>query len=204
MKKITFEAKDQAEALKHAAAELRVNPNYITLSQEDKKSMLGLKKSAVFTATVNVNPLDLGYEFLQNTLKELEIEAKVEAEQDIEIGTYKFRIDSEHNPLLIGRGGKTLLGFQTYLRNLLITYTDEPVKVVLDIGDYKENRNRQLEILATKTAKEVARTKVAATLKDLNSFERRIVHAKLAEWRDITTTSEGVEPNRTLVIKPKG
>ncbi len=204
MKKTTFEAKDSTEALKMAAAELRVNPQYISLSQEDKKSMLGLKKSAVFTATVNVNLLDLGYKFLQETLNDLEIESKVQAEQDTETGTYKFKIDSPHNPLLIGRGGKTLQGFQTYLRNLLSAYSDEHVKVVLDIGDYKENRNRQLEILATKTAKEVARTKIAATLKDLNSYERRIVHAKLSEWRDITTTSEGEEPNRTLVIKPKG
>jgi spoIIIJ-associated protein len=204
MKKTTFEAKDATEALKLATAELRVNPQYITLSQEDKKSMLGLKKSAVFTATVNVNLLDLGYKFLQETLNDLEIESKVQAEQDTETGTFKFKIDSPHNPLLIGRGGKTLQGFQTYLRNLLSAYSDEHVKVVLDIGDYKENRNRQLEILATKTAKEVARTKVAATLKDLNSYERRIVHAKLSEWRDITTTSEGEEPNRTLVIKPKG
>jgi spoIIIJ-associated protein len=204
MKKTTFEAKDATEALKLATAELRVNPKYISLSQEDKKSMLGLKKSAVFTATVNVNLLDLGYKFLQETLNDLEIESKVQAEQDTETGTFKFKIDSPHNPLLIGRGGKTLQGFQTYLRNLLSAYSDEHVKVVLDIGDYKENRNRQLEILATKTAKEVARTKVAATLKDLNSYERRIVHAKLSEWRDITTTSEGEEPNRTLVIKPKG
>lgn len=204
MKKTTFEAKDSTEALKMAAAELRVNPQYISLSQEDKKSMLGLKKSAVFTATVNVNLLDLGYKFLQETLNDLEIESKVQAEQDTETGTYKFKIDSPHNPLLIGRGGKTLQGFQTYLRNLLSAYSEEHVKVVLDIGDYKENRNRQLEILATKTAKEVARTKIAATLKDLNSYERRIVHAKLSEWRDITTTSEGEEPNRTLVIKPKG
>lgn len=204
MKKTTFEAKDSTEALKMAAAELRVNPQYISLSQEDKKSMLGLKKSAIFTATVNVNLLDLGYKFLQETLNDLEIESKVQAEQDTETGTYKFKIDSPHNPLLIGRGGKTLQGFQTYLRNLLSAYSEEHVKVVLDIGDYKENRNRQLEILATKTAKEVARTKIAATLKDLNSYERRIVHAKLSEWRDITTTSEGEEPNRTLVIKPKG
>jgi spoIIIJ-associated protein len=204
MKKTTFEAKDSTEALKMAAAELRVNPQYISLSQEDKKSMLGLKKSAVFTATVNVNLLDLGYKFLQETLNDLEIESNVQAEQDTATGTYKFKIDSPNNPLLIGRGGKTLQGFQTYLRNLLSAYSDEHVKVVLDIGDYKENRNRQLEILATKTAKEVARTKIAATLKDLNSYERRIVHAKLSEWRDITTTSEGEEPNRTLVIKPKG
>jgi spoIIIJ-associated protein len=203
MKKTTFEAKDQTEALKIAKETLRVNPQYISLAQEDKKSMLGLKKASMFTATVNVNLLDLGYQTLQQIMKDLAFEAKIEAEQDTETGTYKFSIDSENNALLIGREGKTLQGFQTYLRNLLGQFSEERVKVVIDIGDYKEVRNRQLEILATRTAKEVAKTKVEATLQNLNSYERRIVHSRLAEWRDVTTTSEGEEPNRTLVIKPK-
>lgn len=203
MKKTTFEAKDQNEALKIATEQLRVNPQYITLTQEDKKSMLGLKKSAQFTATINVNLLDLGYETLQQIMSDLEFKAEIKAEQDTETGTYKFSIESENNALLIGREGKTLQGFQSYLRNLLGQFTEERVKVVIDIGDYKEVRNRQLEILATRTAKEVAKTKVAATLNNLNSYERRIIHARLADWRDVTTTSEGEEPNRTLVIKPR-
>lgn len=203
MKKTTFEAKDHNEALKIASEQLRVNPQYISLSQEDKKSMLGLKKTAQFTATVNVNLLDLGYETLQQIMRDLEFKAEVKAEQDTETGTYKFSIESENNALLIGREGKTLQGFQAYLRNLLGQFTEERVKVVIDIGDYKEVRNRQLEILATRTAKEVARTKVAATLNNLNSYERRIIHARLSDWRDVTTTSEGEEPNRTLVIKPR-
>lgn len=203
MKKTTFEAKDQNEALKIATEQLRVNPQYITLTQEDKKSMLGLKKTAQFTATVNVNLLDLGYETLQQIMSDLEFKAEVKAEQDTETGTYKFSIESENNVLLIGREGKTLQGFQSYLRNLLGQFTEDRVKVVIDIGDYKEVRNRQLEILATRTAKEVAKTKVAATLNNLNSYERRIIHARLADWRDVTTTSEGEEPNRTLVIKPR-
>ena len=203
MKTLVFEAKNDDEARLHAARKLRVNPTFITLNHEEKKGMLGLKKTIQYTATVNVNLLDFGYDFLKQTLSDLEIEATLEAEQNTETGAFHYTIDSEENPLLIGKSGKTLHGFQTYMRNLMNLYSDEGVNVVLDIGDYKANRERQLEILATKTAKEVARSKIPATLRDLNAYERRIVHTKLSEWRDVTTVSEGERPNRYLVIKPK-
>jgi spoIIIJ-associated protein len=74
---------------------------------------------------------------------------------------------------------------------------------LLDVGGYKENRKRQLEILATKTAKDVARSRVEAKLRPMNAYERRIIHTKLAEWRDVSTISEGEGQDRHLVIKPK-
>lgn len=202
MKTLIFEAKNDEEALAYAAKEMRVNPSYITLSTAEKKGMLGLKKSVEYTAKVNINLLDFGYDFLKAILEQSEIEATIEAELNTETEAYHYTIDSPNNPLLIGKGGKTLHGFQTYLRNLMNLYDDKNVNVILDIGDYKANRERQIEILATKTAKEVARSGIPATLRDLNAYERRIVHTKLAEWRDVTTVSEGERPNRHIVIKP--
>ena len=49
----------------------------------------------------------------------------------------------------------------------------------------------------------MARTRVEAKLQPMNAYERRIVHTKLSEWRDVTTISEGEGQNRHLVIKPK-
>ena len=63
-------------------------------------------------------------------------------------------------PLLIGKNGKTLENIQFYIRNLVNSFSDERFIVLVDIGGYKENRKKQLEIIATKTAKEVARTRV--------------------------------------------
>jgi spoIIIJ-associated protein len=36
----------------------------------------------------------------------------------------------------------------------------------------------------------------------MNAYDRRIIHTKLSEWRDVTTESEGEGENRALVIKP--
>ncbi|MCI8575146.1 MAG: hypothetical protein HFI09_01620, partial [Bacilli bacterium] len=50
-------------------------------------------------------------------------------------------------------------------------------------------------------AKEVRDTKIDVALDNMNSYERRIVHNKLADFKGIRTTSEGEEPNRHIVIK---
>ena len=108
-------------------------------------------------------------------------------------------------PLRFGAGvkGKTLEAFQILLRNLISTYRKDHIITTLDIGGYRSNRAHQLEILATKTAKEVAKTKIAVKLQPMNSFERRVIHEKLSDWRDIYTESEGEGESRAIVIKPK-
>lgn len=37
----------------------------------------------------------------------------------------------------------------------------------------------------------------------MNSFERRVIHEKLSDWRDVYTESEGEGEERAIVIKPK-
>ena len=62
---------------------------------------------------------------------------------------------------------------------------------------------KNIEYLAKKTAREVAKTKVEAKLDSMNSYERRIVHSILSEDKYVYTESIGEEPNRCVVIKPK-
>ena len=114
-----------------------------------------------------------------------------------------YNIHTDENPLLIGAHGKTLDALQVLVRNLLQTYTKEMLVVNVDVGGYRENRKHQLEVLATKIAKEVAKTKHPVKLKPMSSYERRIIHNKLSEWRDVYTESEGEGTERCLVIKPK-
>ncbi len=104
---------------------------------------------------------------------------------------------------MIGIKGKTLDAMQVLVRTLISSYTKDQIITTLDIGAYRSNRAHQLEILATKTAKEVVKTKVAVKLQHMNSYERRIIHEKLSEWRDVYTESEGVGEERAIVIKPK-
>ena len=200
MKQLEFDIKSLDEAKKYAATEMRVGEEYIDIEVLDKKGMI--IKTYTVRATVNVDPAEVGYNALVSMFDTMGIEANIEMRRksDTEIA---YSINSSENPLLIGRNGKTLENIQFYIRNLVSLFSDEKMIVLVDVGGYKENRKKQLEILATKTAKTVAKTRVEARLQPMNAYERRIIHTKLSDWRDVTTVSEGEGQDRHLVIKPK-
>ncbi|MBP5342560.1 KH domain-containing protein [bacterium] len=202
MKRIYIEAKTLEEAYEQAEIELKATRDQIDFKVEEEKKLFS--KSYKVTATLLPNYPMKGLEYLKKILESLGIKAIVEMrkKQNKEI---RYVITSEENPILIGKGGKTLEAIQTLVRCVVNNDLDEAsqYQVAVDCGGYKENRLKHLEILATKTAKDVAQSQVEARLEPMNSFERRIVHAKLAEWRDVYTESEGEGKDRHIVIKPR-
>jgi spoIIIJ-associated protein len=204
MKKIQFETKAlNDQALSYAANELRVNKDFIELNVlEEKKSLLGLNKSYLVEARVDFDIINDGIEYLKTMLSNMQVEAVIEAKQ-IDERHVLFSIESKDNPILIGKSGKTLDAIQTALKNYINLYIEDYHIVLLDIGGYREQRKKQLEILATKTAMDVIKTKTPTRLGRMNSYERRIIHTKLSDWRDVSTKSEGEEPNRYVVINPR-
>lgn len=203
MKKIQFEAKAlNDQTLAYAAQELRVNKDFIELNiVEEKKSLLGLNKSYVVEAVVDFNVINDGIEYLKKLLENMNIEAVIEGKLTGDRHVL-FSIEAKENPILIGKNGKTLEAIQSLVKNYINLYTEEYYVVLVDIGGYKEQRKKQLEILATKTAMEVVKSKVSTKLSRMNAYERRIIHTKLSDWRDVVTVSEGEEPNRYVVISP--
>jgi spoIIIJ-associated protein len=204
MKSIKFETKTLNDsAIQYAAKELRVNKDFVELNViEEKKSILGLNKSYVVEATVDFDVIKDGIEYIKTLLENMQIDAVIEAKQ-LEERQVVFSIEAKENPILIGKNGKTLDAIQTLLKNYINLYIEEYHVILVDIGGYKEQRKKQLEILATKTAMDVVKTKIATRLGKMNAYERRVIHTKLSDWRDVTTESEGDEPNRYVVIKSK-
>jgi spoIIIJ-associated protein len=204
LKKVEFEAKTLQEAEKTAAELLKIRKDKIKLTvTKEKKGLFNIGNMTTYEATPNVNLADEGKVYLENILKTMEIKARMEVRTLSEGTEIHYHVESDENALLIGREGRTLLSLQFMLRNYLNVFVDDHLIISLDIGNYHENRRKQLEILATKTAKEVAQTKIAVKLDPMNAFDRRIIHTKLSEWRDVVTESEGEGEERALVIKPK-
>ena len=154
-------------------------------------------------ALVDINLALEGKKYIESILQVMNITYQLEVRSLNNETEIYYNIHTDENPLLIGVKGKTLDALQVLVRNLLQTYTKELIVVNVDVGSYRENRKHQLEVLATKIAKDVAKTKVPVKLKPMSSYERRIIHNKLSEWRDVYTESEGEGTNRCLVIKPK-
>ncbi len=197
-KRISIVAKDVEEATQKAVEELHITSDKIFIN------VLGeIQEGLNCEALVDINLTIEGKKYLEGILKALGIAYKIEARSIGNEEQIHYLIDSYENSLLIGVKGKTLEALQILLRNLISSYTKDHIVVTLDIGGYKQNRARQLEILATKTAKEVVKTKMEIKLPHMNSFERRVIHEKLSEWHDVYTESEGEGEERAIVIKPK-
>jgi len=159
MKTIRFETKALNDsAIQYAAQELRVNKDFVELNVvEEKKSMLGLNKSYIVEASIDFDVIRDGIEYLKSLLENMQIDAVIEAKQ-MEKRQILFSIEAKENPILIGKNGKTLDAIQTLLKNYINLYVEDFHVVLIDIGGYKEQRKKQLEILATKTAMEVVKT----------------------------------------------
>ena len=114
----------------------------------------------------------------------------------------KVNMVSDSSSILIGKNGRTMLSLQDLLRQSIKTQANVRVNVILDANDYKEKQQRNIERLAVKLAKDVVKTGIEVKMDKMNSFERRLVHNKLTEFKGVTTISEGEEPNRCVVIKP--
>jgi spoIIIJ-associated protein len=103
--------------------------------------------------------------------------------------------------LLIGRHGQTIDALQ-YLANAIMHRRGEDVEVVVDAQGYRERRARMLHDVAVKAAAEARRTGASVDLEPMTSVERKIIHLRLKEFAGVRTESDGVEPNRHVVVLP--
>jgi spoIIIJ-associated protein len=197
-RKQEFICKNLDEGMELAVSYFHISEEKIFLNilEENEDSMK-------VEALVDINLALEGKKYLESILKTMNIEYQLEVRCLNNEHEIYYNIHTNENPLLIGVKGKTLDALQSLVRNLLQTYTKELLVVNVDVGSYRENRKHQLEVLATKIAKEVAKSKVSVKLKPMSSYERRIIHNKLTEWRDVYTESEGEGSERAIVIKAK-
>lgn len=201
MKLEVFEAKTIEEAKNKAIKEMNVLENEIIYKTEEKKGGL-FKSSSILIKVVKINEVaEFLKEKLSELLKNMEIDAKFES--SIRDEQINIKIYSDKNAILIGRNGQTLQAIQTILRQMIYNELGKYPYILLDVENYKEKKINNLEKNAKKIAKEVIKTKVEVKLDDMNSYERRIVHNALSEFKNISTTSEGEEPHRHIVISYK-
>ena len=200
MEKHRFVGKTYEEAVNKAKIELQeLEENLIINVIDEKKSLLSKKCEIEVIEKREIK--NFIKEKLVNILREMGYQAEVEIQVKQDIPTY--RIYSNNDSLLIGKGGKNLEALQIVLRQIVNTETGINYKFFLDVSDYKEKNEHHLEVLAKRLAREVATTKIEIKMDSMNSYERRIVHNVLTNNKKVYTESVGEEPNRCVVIKPR-
>ena len=105
---------------------------------------------------------------------------------------------------LIGRRGQTLDALDL-LVNLIVAHRQgRRIPVIVDVERYRERRVETLEDMARRFAERVRRSGRPLALKPMSAAERRIIHTTLAGDGGVTTHSEGEDPDRRVVITPRG
>jgi spoIIIJ-associated protein len=130
---------------------------------------------------------------------------KVEVEvTEVENNTFEVNVKTEEETgLLIGFRGENILALQTLLGIMVKNKLGEWKRITVNIGDYKEKQDNKLKDLGNMAADRSIETGQPQPIYNLNAAQRRIVHIHLSERGDVTSESEGEEPNRYLVVKVK-
>lgn len=122
---------------------------------------------------------------------------------DTKSNIIKVYINGDSSRTLIGYRGEVLNSFQIILNSIANKETTGRIKVILNISDYREKREKSLEELADKISKTVYKTGKTITLEPMMAYERKIIHSRLQNNNKVKTYSVGEEPHRKVVISKK-
>lgn len=202
MEKNKYSGKTIDEAISNATIALQeTKDNLIIKELETKKAGLFKGKKVEIEVIEKREVVRYIKEYLLKLLKDLGFAANIEVKNQNE--TVKYTIYSDKDNLLIGKGGKNLKALSIITSQHILKELGTTFKFVIDVNEYKEKHEKSLESLARRLARDVKNTKVEVKLDSMNSYERRIIHNVLTNNKFVYTESEGEEPNRYVVIKPK-
>ena len=197
------EATAQAQANLGAPENADVKIEVIDLGS---KKILGLfgGTPAKVRAFFEDSPVDQAVSYLKNILSGMGMtDVKVDAKEE-ENGDILIDLDcGDDYGIVIGRRGETLDAIQ-YLTRLVINKGEENYRrVSINVGDYREKREKTLISLAHKHASRVAKYGKSITLEPMNPYERRIIHTAVQDIEGVTSHSVGSDADRRVVITLK-
>jgi spoIIIJ-associated protein len=131
----------------------------------------------------------------------LDLRSRITCWEDEE--TIHIDIWGEDLGLLIGRGGSTLEALQEVVSALVRKRFGDRRKVVVDVEGYRERKRKKLVELAQRMAEKVKRTGRPVKLNPMGQKERKVIHEAVKEIPGLESHSEGREPNRRVVIRPR-
>lgn len=227
---IISEGKTTAEAVENGLKQLKVTKDKVdikVLENQDKRSFFSIlnprtvrveltlkenKKEENREEIVKKREYDTNIENIEKSKENVEqflkqflnaINDKLTYNIKIEDYTINVNINGELAGVLIGYRGETLNSIQTILASIANKNMKEKIRLILDIENYRQKREKVLEDLAEKVSKTVIKTGKSITLEPMSAYERKVIHSKLQENNKIETHSIGENENRRVVISKK-
>ena len=165
-----------------------------------KKGLFGLKTyPAKVRVFVKEDKAEMAVEYISSILRAMGAQS-FSATPSLEGENLHITLQGDDLGFVIGRRGETIDAIQ-YLTSLAVNRLDgDYMRITIDSGNFREKREKTLESLAKRLARNVVRSGRSVTLEPMNPYERRIIHATVSTIEGATSSSIGEEPNRRVVI----
>lgn len=158
-----------------------------TITDDDKDAVLAQDEPAV--------------KFIEDIAENMGLTVKVKAH--IMDDTLYIELEGNDVGTMIGKRGHTLDAVQ-YLASIVQNKNSEShIRVIINAEKYREKREKTLQELAKRLATKCIKTGKYVRLEPMNPYERKVIHSALQNNPKVTTRSEGVEPNRRVIIELK-
>ena len=129
-------------------------------------------------------------------------EATIES-HDIDEDTLELRISGQDLGLLIGPKGAALQSLQELTRTVVQRRTGaRSGRLLVDVAGYRARRKEALERFARKIADDVRSSATRVVLEPMNPADRKVIHDTINGIDGVSTSSEGEEPRRRVVVSP--
>ena len=142
---------------------------------------------------------DIAADYLEELLDIADLDGDLD--MDVEGDRASVSIVGADLEALVGEEGDVLEALQELTRLAVYRETGERSRLMLDIGGYRAEVRKNLEILAEEAVDDVRQSGEAVKLAPMTPFERKVVHDAVAS-AGLTSESEGVEPTRCVVVLP--
>lgn len=139
-------------------------------------------------------------DILKLIFEKLDIQADIEATLDPDEKVININISGDNTADLIGKKGQTLDAIQYLISIIVNKQKGDYYRVKVDTNNYRSRRQKTLENQAKNVASKVKKTRRKVVMEPMNPYERRIIHSYLQSDKQVTTKSEGEEPNRKVVV----
>ena len=143
------------------------------------------------------NEGEIAADYLEGLLDIADLDGDIDIYTEQDRAHVSIVTDSE---VLVGRSGEVLDALQELARLAVMTETGKRSRLMLDVAGFRERRRTELQGLATEAIVEVQQSGEPVRLSPMNPFERKIVHDVVA-GAGLFSESEGIEPNRRVVIR---
>ena len=142
---------------------------------------------------------------IKGLVAQIGIEATVDVKQSEDLhekDVFICNIQTQESSFLIGQYGLNLQALQHIVRIIVRKRIEEPVNFVLDVNNYRQEKNDSIIKMAKSMADQAVAERRTIILRPMTAYERRFVHLELSKNDQVKTESVGEGDDRRIAIKP--